>query len=397
MLSSMGGGLGFLVGVTVGGLLVQDILGTKTWVGTANAASNIGTAAAAIPLSRYMTRVGRRRGLTLGYILGMVGAAVCVLAAKTRSYPLLMPGMMLFGVANTANIASRFAAADCAPPHRRARMVSMVIWASTVGVVLGPRVASSFGPRLARLGLPVLGGVYLASVIAFAVSMLIVQTFLRPDPLELNGQLGVRHVMAPIDVRAVLARPQIRLALMALVVGQVTMVSVMTVTPVHLKGHGYGLGAVGTVISGHVLGMFLPSPLTGWLSDRFGRVLVITGGAMIEVVACVLAATADPANHQSMMLALFLLGLGWNCMFVAGSALVVESAHAHERPRVQGITDFATYAASAVAAFASGLVVGTVGYPTMGVAGACIAGLAGVIIVAFRQVVVPLPVLSPTL
>ena len=167
------------------------------------------------------------------------------------------------------------------------------------------------------------------------------------------------------------------------------MVAIMSITAVHLRGHGYDLGGVGTIISGHVFGMYAPSPISGWLSDRFGRIFVIAGGSLAMVLAALLAATARPEHHLAMFTALLLLGVGWNANFVAGSALVTDAVATHERPRIQGIADTATFLASAAAALLGGFGLSVAGYPAMAIAGACIAGLSTVAVIALRQVAAP--------
>lgn len=398
MASSVLGGLGQLIGLTVTGLLIEDLLGTRTWIGTGNAASQIGTAIGALVLSRTMARHGRRPGLAAGYVIGMVGGLITGLGARWSSYPVVLLGLLLFGVANTANQQARFSAADVVPDRRRARAVGIVVWSTTIGVVFGPKLSGPSGRLMEHLEFPELGGPYVVGGAVFLVAGLVCWVTLRPDPLEISRALrpapahapgDAGTTLAPVDVRACLRRPALRLAMSTLVVGQVVMVAIMSITSVHLRGHGYDLGAVGSVISAHVLGMYAPAPISGWLSDRVGRTFVIAGGSLTMAVASLMAATARPEDHAAMIVALLLLGVGWNLNFVAGSALVTDAVTPHERPRIQGLADSATFLASACAALFGGFGLSAAGYPAMSIAAGCVAALAAVVVVAVRSLAGP--------
>ena len=294
---------------------------------------------------------------------------------------------MLFGVANTSNLQSRFAAADVTTADKRARIVSLVVWASTIGVVLGPKVAAPAGRRLSDLGNGEYGGAFAVAALGFLLAAIVMAIFLRPEPLDIARDLNPTPpgTSLTVDVRACLRRRPVQVALGTLMINQIVMVAIMSVTNVHLKDNGYDLGQIGTVLSGHVFGMFAPSPISGWICDRVGRIPVIVGSCFIMITAALLAAKADPANHGAMISALFLLGIGWNGNFVAGSALVTDAVTAIERPRLQGITDLSTNLGAAAAAFSAGLLVGTTGYPTMAIAGAAIALLLLVLVTVFRS------------
>lgn len=396
------GGLGQLVGLTVGSLIVQDMLHGRKWIGTANAAASLGTALGALTLARYVQRSGRRIGLALGYGIGALGGVVAVVAASRSSYPLFMLAMVLFGVGNTSNQQSRFAAADIATAERRARLVGLVVWASTIGVVLGPQLAAPAGKRFSWLGHNQWGGAFALSALAFGIAAVVLLVLLRPDPLDIARSMAPPRTAAenaePVDVWALLSHPSVRLPVITLTINQVVMVAIMSVTNVHLRDHGYSVAGVGTVLSGHVFGMFAPSPITGWLCDRVGRIPVIVGSCFLMVTGALLAASANPLHHGAMITALFFLGLGWNGNFVAGSALVTEAVTAHERPKLQGVTDMITYIASAGAAISAGLLVGTTGYPRMALIGGAIALLAGVLVIVFRRVAaipITIPIAAP--
>jgi MFS family permease len=271
-------GLGVTVGITVGGLLARDVAGTDSAAGLGQTVGVLGAAVIAVPLARISDRAGRRTGLATGYLVAVLGAVLAVVAAALSSLPLLLVGLFGFGAATACGLQARYAAADLALPERRGRDLSLVVWATTVGSVLGPNLAGP-GADLGRsLGLPALGGAFAVSAVVFGLVAVAVMTLLRPDPLLLarrlgSGGTGIRRRGATgAAVRAVWASPGGRLGLTSVVVSHSVMVGVMVMTPVHM-GHAGGsagttLRVIGLVISVHVAGMYLFSPLVGLLADE---------------------------------------------------------------------------------------------------------------------------------
>jgi MFS family permease len=364
-------GLGVTVGITVGGLLARDVAGTDSASGLGQTAGVLGAAVIAVPLARLSDRAGRRAGLAAGYAVAVVGAVVAVVAAAVSSLPLLMLGLFAFGAATACGLQARYAAADLAVPERRGRDLSLVVWATTVGSVLGPNLAGP-GADLGRsLGLPALGGAFAVSAVVFGLVALGVLTLLRPDPLLLarrlgGGAAGVRRRGATgAAVRAVWASPGGRLGLTAVVVSHAVMVGVMVMTPVHM-GHAGGpegatLRIIGLVISVHVAGMYFFSPLVGWLADRAGRRVTVAVGGGLLLAAAALAGTAPPGAAVQLGAGLLLLGLGWSCGLIAGSTLVTESVTVELRPTAQGGTDLLMGLGAALA--------GVVGGPLLAIGG----------------------------
>jgi MFS family permease len=306
-----------------------------------------------------------------GYAVAVIGAVVVVAAAALSSLPLLLVGLFGFGAATACGLQARYAAADLAVPERRGRDLSLVVWATTLGSVLGPNLAGP-GDDLGRsLGLPALGGVFAVSALVFALVGLAVGTLLRPDPLLLARRLGSggsgarRRGATGVAVRSVWASPNGRLGLTSVVVSHSVMVGVMVMTPVHM-GHAGGpagttLRIIGLVISVHVAGMYLFSPGVGWLADRAGRRAVVALGGGLLLAAAVLAGTAPPAAAVRLGAALLLLGLGWSCGLIAGSTLITESVSAELRPTAQGGSDLLMGMGAALA--------GAVGGPMLAIGG----------------------------
>ena len=381
------GGLGVTVGITVGGLLAREVAGSDAAAGLGQTSSVLGAAIVAVPLARVSDRRGRRAGLALGYGIAVLGALIVVLAAALSSLPLLLAGLFLFGASTSSGLQARYAAADLAEPEHRGRALSLVVWATTIGSVLGPNLAEP-GNALGRsLGLPDLGGAFVLSIAVFAVVVLGALLLLRPDPLLLARRLAVGagpagpppRTGSAAALRAVWASPGGRLGVTAVVVSHAVMVGLMVMTPVHMgAGHGAADGTtlriIGLVISVHVAGMYLFSPVVGWLADRAGRPATVGLGGALLLAASAVAGTAPPGAALQLGVGLFLLGLGWSCGLVAGSTLVTESVPAALRPTAQGATDLLMGLGAAVA--------GAVGGPLLTLGGfGLVAVAAGVFVV----------------
>ncbi|HET7830051.1 MAG TPA: MFS transporter, partial [Candidatus Limnocylindrales bacterium] len=368
------GSTGHIAAVTVATIVASELLGSQTLAGAPGAAVVLGAALGAVLLSALMARHGRRAGLTAGYGIGVLGAFVATAAVLTRSFPLLLVGTTLIGFGNAANNLSRYAAADMVKAERRASAIGTVVWAATVGSVIGPTLVPLASEAAMRVGLPPLAGPYLVPVVFVGLAAILSFTLLRPDPYELAEVDPVADAepgnTTTERVWSILRRPGVWAAIVALIVSQVVMVLIMTMTPLHMIEHGHSLGAVGIVLSAHTLGMFALSPLSGWLTDRIGAVRTIFLGSGTLAIAALMAAGAPPDGGPLLVLGLFLLGLGWSFGFVAGSALLAQHLELHERTRVQGAADALIWSSAAAASLGSGLIMATVGYTALGLLGA---------------------------
>ncbi|MEU7005854.1 MFS transporter [Streptomyces sp. NPDC046332] len=372
------GGLGIATGIALAAVLAKDVSGTEALSGLASTATVAGPALLAMPLAALMGSRGRRPGLVLAYLIGALGAGVAVLGAVVNSFPLLLVGMVGFGAASSANLAARFAAADLVEPHHRGRAISTVVWATTIGAVLGPNIAAPAGKSVAGLGIPATAGPFVWAAGAFLIAALVVALLLRPDPLltarvlagpeESQGAEG-RSLKA--GVRAVRKSPGARLALVTVTVSHTAMVSIMSMTPVALSHHGAGIELIGLVISGHIAGMYAFSPVMGWLSDRLGRLSVIGLAVGLLSTAALLAGTAGPSHGQTAA-GLFVLGLGWSAGLVSGSALLTDSVPQAARAAAQGLSDFIMNTAAGLGGLMAGLIVARAGYGWLNLVGACL-------------------------
>ena len=381
------GSTGHIAASTVATIVARELAGTTVWSGAPGAAVVLGAAIGATLLSRLMVSRGRRAGLTMGYVVGVTGALMATLAIISRSLPLLLLGTILIGFGNSSNQLSRYVAADLFPVARRASAIGLVVWAATFGAVLGPNLVGWAGEFGESIGLPALAGAYLVPMVFVGGAAILSFAMLRPDPYALaDGSEHQELASQPgeTSIGRILRQPHVPAAVMALVAGQVVMVLIMTMTPLHMIDNGHGLAAVGFVLSGHTFGMFALSPISGRLTDRFGSPTVVAAGLSVTGFAAILSAVAPPDGGPLLFIALFLLGYGWNLGYVAGSALLTHGLELAERTRLQGLTDALIWSSAAAASLGSGLVVAVAGFTSLGLLGAAIVVVPAWLIVARR-------------
>ncbi len=366
------GAVGVTIGVATSSLLAREISGSDTQAGFAQTAQVLGSAAAAYLLARLMASRGRRIGQVTGMLVGAAGALGSVLAGVWGSMPLLLVASALLGAMTAANSAARYAATDLAVPEHRARALSLVVWATTIGAVAGPNLTGPSGHLADALGLPTLTGTFLVGALAMVIAAVVVWTLLRPDPLLLAQQRHAATVGTPTTsaslgetLAAIASRPALAAAVVALASAHAVMVSVMIMTPLHMEHGGAGLEVIGLVISGHVLGMFAFSPLVGMAVDRFGRAPVLIAGAGVLLVSLLLCAQSPQGSSWLISTGLFLLGLGWSFATVSAATMVADLAPAHVRTQVQGAADVAMWLCAAAGGALAGLVVDHSGYPAL--------------------------------
>lgn len=369
------GSTGQSIVLAVGSILAASITGTNTWSGLPVAVGALGTALASWPLARLMARSGRRPGLALGYSLAIVGALLGMTGVAVRSFPLMLAGMALFGIASTSNLLARYAAADVSTGAQRGRAMGLIVWGSTVGSMIGPNL---MGPALrvgALLGIQSTASAFLVSVAGYALGALLIQIFLRPDPLTLARQA---QEIADAGATAVTARSlgvilndvRVQIALATLAVSQFVMISTTSTSPLYLHDQGHNVQTIGLAVSLHLAGMYVTSPLAGWLSDRLGRLLIIGAGAVILILAVMLAGLAPGSDGLLVILALFLNGVGWNMAFVAGSALLTDALAPNERASVQGLADLFMGLMGALGSATGGMILGIWGFAILNAVGA---------------------------
>ena len=351
---------GFGLGSTlsIGALLAADLSGSESWSGAAATFSTLGAAIWAIPLSRLAYARGRRVALAIGATLAISGALLVITSAALRVFPLLIVALFFLGAGSATGLQARFAANDLPSSKSAGRDLSLVVWATTIGAVIGPNM---FGPGEIigkALHMPPLTGPFLLTIAAQLAASTVFFFGLKPDPLKIaqsldqargpRGKISLKSAFATLAAYPVAAYAMISIALSHMV-----MVSVMAMTPVHMKHDGATLVLVGFTISFHIAGMYAFSPIFGWLADKLGRIQVVIIGQLIYVAALILAGTAG-MNHTQITAGLFLLGLGWSAATVAGSALLSTSLPADQKTNVQGVSDSAMQFSGAFGGAVSG-------------------------------------------
>lgn len=368
---------GFIVTATVNAIVGAQLSGRPAWAGVPGGVYQLGGALAALGWGYGMERLGRRNGLVLGLLLGVIGSALAGGALIRGAFGIFLAGLALMGGANSAMQLGRFAAAEVHLPTERGRAISTVVLAGTVGAIFGPLLVGPVGQWAQRLGLDELAGPYGASLVLFSLAAGVILMRLRPDPRDVGRELTRLHPEAsryhgPIrSLGVILREPAVLVAVTVMVFGQLIMVMLMVITSLHMKGHDHPLTAISLTISAHTVGMFAFSIFSGRLADRWGRGPVILIGAGTLVLACLLAPLSPEV--LPIVVALFLLGLGWNFCYVGGSSLLADQLSPAERARTQGFNDLLIALVSALGSLGSGVVFATLGYGAMGLVGAAAA------------------------
>lgn len=370
------GGAGLAAGVSVGALLAQSMLGSDSLAGVPTALFTLGAASAAFLIGRFTQRRGRRFGLALGFGAGGLGAIGVVIAAAGGHVPLLFGSLFVYGAGSATNLQARYAGADLADASRRGTAISVSLAATTIGAVAGPNLIAPMGSLATSLDLPTLAGPFLLAAVAYLAAGTVLVTLLRPDPYLLARTIADRARRDAAD-----GRPEATTAVgsgaylgaVVMIVTQIAMVGIMTMTPVHMRAHHHDLAAVGVVIGAHIAGMYLPSLVTGVLVDRIGRAAMAVASGVTLLAAGMVAAIAPGDSLGYLILALALLGLGWNFGLIAGTALVVDATVPDNRPKVQGVIDVLVALAGAGGGVLSGVVVSSAGYSALATAGGLLA------------------------
>jgi MFS family permease len=359
-------GVGVAGTVAAGSLLVASITESETLAGLAQTSSVLGAAALALPLARLTSRGGRRLALSAGFIAGVIGSLFAILGGSQKNITLMLIGTFLVGAASAAGYQARFAAVDLATNETRAKQLSFVVWGSTVGAVTGPNLMEPSGNLAENLGLPRLVGPYVVSAFTLLLAVIVIQMFLRPDPfLTAAKQAGI-NAQPKGSTRAALkhirGNDRALFAIISIANGHVAMVSIMVMTPVHMAHVDVTLTVIGLVISVHVLGMYAFSPVVGAISDRLGRVRVIQIGVITLLFSAFISGIADASDAVTLGIGLFLLGLGWSCTLIAGSAFLTESVSPEMKTSSQGASDLVMNLSGAGGGALAGVIIGTLSY-----------------------------------
>ena len=378
---------GFIAAATLNSIVGKELSQHANWAGVPTAVYLLAGAFSAFMWGYVFDAIGRRGGLVIGLIIGVIGSGVAFYAIAIHSFAVFLAGMILMGITSAAVQLGRFAAAEVNRPEHRGRAISNVVIGGTVGSVVGPFVAGPAGSLIHSWGINELAGAYLVSLVLFGLAAVVVFIGLRPDPREIGKEVaekfpetiagssgllsaskGAGEARSVIEI---FKQPAAFIALLSMVLGQMVMVLVMVITSLHMRENNHGLPDISLVLSSHTFGMFAFSIISGRLADRWGRGPVIIIGSSTLILAC-LAATISP-DVLPLGVALFLLGLGWNFCFVGGSTLLADQLSPLERSRTQGFNDLLVGFASALGSFGSGFIFAALGYNIMAFISAAVA------------------------
>jgi len=399
LLAQILSGAGLAAGITVAALLAEQMLGSSRWSGLPTVFFTVGSAAAAVGLGRLSQRFGRRAGLSTGYLIGALGTVGVVVAAGMGNIVLFFASMIVYGAGAATNLQARYAGADLAAPSRRGRAVSIVLVATAVGAILGPNLVSTTGMVATKIGFPALAGPFMLAGLAYSAGALVLWLLLRPDPLLLARSIAAEvssrsaTPAAPSEAGAVPGpRQRWSWALASgagiMILTQLIMVAIMTITPIHIEHHGHGVGVTGIVIGAHVAGMFLPSPFSGWLVDRYGYLAIAVAAGVTLLAAGLIAAWAPVDSVATLVLALVLLGVGWNLGLVSGTTVVTDAVPLETRARTQGVVDLGIALAGAGGGLSSGLIFAATSYTTLTLT----SGLLALLIIPIVALARPAPI-----
>lgn len=377
MLSQVFGGAGLAAGITVGALLAKDMLGTESVAGLPAALFTLGSALAAFVVGQLSQRFGRRYGLSFGFIAGGIGAIGVIIAANINSLALLFISLFVYGAGTATNLQARYAGTDLANEKQRATATSIALVATTLGAVAGPNLVTPMGKVATVMNMPALAGPFILAAAAYILAGLTIFVFLRPDPLLVAKAIAVEQQHPIAEKEKILQNKANRIGILVgalvLILSHVIMVAIMTMTPVHMQEHGSNLSAIGMVIGLHVASMYLPSLVTGVLVDKIGRTFVVVASGIILALAGLVAAFAPGDSRAWIILALMLLGLGWNFGLISGTAIIIDSTSIHNRAKTQGSVDVWVALGGSAGSILSGLVVAYSSYAMLGFIGTYLA------------------------
>lgn len=377
VISQTFGGAGLAAGITVGALIAQDMLGSTSYAGLPAALFTLGSALAAYLVGRISQQLGRRLGLSFGFLAGAIGALGVIIATVIQNAWLLFFALFIYGAGTSTNLQVRYAGADLAKPKQRATAISIAMVATTLGAVFGPNMVTPMGKVAQMFNIPPLAGPFILAALAYSLAGMTLFFFLKPDPFlvakTLDAQRKQKRASATseseIEFDGTPERSGAIVGALVLVLSHIVMVAIMTMTPVHMQEHGTGLTAVGVVIGLHIAAMYLPSIITGRLVDAIGRSKMVIASGVTLAISGLMAAYAPGGSLFWMAFALILLGLGWNFGLISGTAIIVDSTTMGNRAKTQGAADVFVALGGTAGSLLSGVIVAQSSYAVLGFLG----------------------------
>lgn len=353
-----------IISFTLTSIIAVDLSGNESVAGLPSTVTLISRAALAYPIGWLLDRLGRRLGLSIGYLIGVTGALISAWSVISGSFLGFLAGAALFGGSRAASEQSRYVAAEIFPSQSQSKVIGWIVFAGTIGAILGPILVGPAASMAEGLSLLAYAGPFIVAALMLLIAGVVTIALLRPDPQKIgqaitaiergDGQDSAMLEEQARPLRQIFGNSYAILAIAAMTIGQLVMVMLMVITPVHMNHHDHGTQAISWIIMAHTLGMFGLSGLTGGLISRFGRLTMIAAGACILIVACFLAPVST--DLPLLALSLFLLGLGWNFAFVAGSSLLSAQLFPIERGRAQGAGEMSVAIGAGLGSLASGVI-----------------------------------------
>ncbi|QHE78224.1 MFS transporter [Hydrogenophaga sp. PBL-H3] len=332
--------------------LVGLSLAPLGWMATLPVMGYVVGGALSTPLvARTQSAFGRKVSFQIGLLVALGSALLCTWAVMDRNFWLLVAATVIAGYYSANGQLYRFAAAELSAPAFREKAVSLVLAGGLVGAVLGPNLAS----RTRSLFEVPFVGAYL-SLAAVALLSMVVMAFMRFPAVPARAA----HADRGRPLRVLMRQPVFIVATAGAALGYGVMNLLMAATPLAMQVCGFPFEDAALVLQWHVIGMFAPGFFTGHLIKRFGVLSIMGTGVALNVV-CVAIALSGVELHQ-FLIALFLLGVGWNFLFTASTTLSLQSYRPEEKDRAQAAINFCVFATMALTSFASGALVTTQGW-----------------------------------
>lgn len=367
-------------------IVAEELGGSESVAGIPSSILTLSIAIASVPIGLLMSKFGRRIGLVISYGLSAIGALIGIYAVIQGSFLILILSAAVIGLGRAGGNQSRFAVGELFFERERGRWIGIIVFAGTIGAIFGPMLITPGIWIADALNISSDTSPWLIATIFYSLATLITLFLLFPEPMTIAKQIDAQEKKEKKknpdedgrSITELLKLPRVQLAIISMLISQVVMVMLMVMTPVHMKHSGHSLVNVGFVISAHTTGMFGFSWLTGYLVDRYGRVkmMIVAAGTLIA------AALVSPLGTELpfLMVGLFLLGLGWNFGYVAGSSLLADALEGAERTRMQGTNDMLVAGVAALGSFSAGPILENGGYITL-------AGLGIVITILFMWLI----------
>lgn len=338
------------------GIIGEGIAPTPQLATLPNSLGVVSTALFSIPAALLMRRIGRKRGFMLSLLIALVGAGVAALAVSRADFLLLCLATFLIGQHSAFVLQYRFAATESVPSQHSGRAISLVL----VGGIL----AGFLGPEIAKRAQHLLPELYAGSFVALAglylLGLALVQLYQNTNT-ETSEDTSSQEPERPLGEIA--RQPHFQVALLAGVASYGLMVFIMTATPLHMHGHGFSLDETAFVIQSHIIAMYLPSLVSGFLIEKLGTLRIMLAGILLMLI-CNLAGLLS-VELPGYWTALVLLGLGWNLLFVGGTVLLTRSYRPTERFKTQAANDFVIFAVQALSSFSAGSLLHSAGWDFM--------------------------------